>query len=170
MGARHVGAVVRAIRRARGLSQARLAELAGVHINTVGRFEKDPAGAETDTLERLGTALGVPSGQLLMAVGLLGADGHLSLPVLLTMAETGLQSAARLAQAAGESDLTRLHFAGHGARVVVASDADEEWLLSSWRRLRDEARQAVRRSIRLELGEMAVERPPSTGGGNKHAS
>ena len=55
------GANVRHHRRARGLSQDALAELIDVSIETIGKIERGVAAPSFDTLERLGSALKVPT-------------------------------------------------------------------------------------------------------------
>ena len=90
--ATHVGDVVRALRRARSWSQTKLAEEAAVHLNTVGRFERDPVGAETGTQEKLATALGVPTGVLLLLVRLMRQKGRLPLPLLIALANSDPKS------------------------------------------------------------------------------
>lgn len=55
-----VAANVRACRRARGLSQEALGDLAGVHRTFVGHVERGETNVSIDTLERLAEALQVP--------------------------------------------------------------------------------------------------------------
>lgn len=52
-----VGANVRRLRRAKGLSQEALAELAGVHRTFVGHIERGETNVSLDTLERVADAL-----------------------------------------------------------------------------------------------------------------
>ncbi|WP_045234963.1 helix-turn-helix domain-containing protein [Deinococcus pimensis] len=64
--ARHLFATnLRRAREARGLSQAQLATLAGLHINTVGRTERGVLNVTIDVMERLATVLEVPLAELL---------------------------------------------------------------------------------------------------------
>lgn len=60
----NLGTVLRDARLKRGLSQARLAEKAGISRETVYRLERG-RGAHADTLARIATVLGVPRGQLM---------------------------------------------------------------------------------------------------------
>lgn len=54
-----VGARLRLIRRARGLSQKELAEQAGVSLNCISLIERDEISPNVATLQRLADALGV---------------------------------------------------------------------------------------------------------------
>lgn len=66
---------LRAIRTARGVSQARLAELAGVSRNVISNLErnenssKNPSDPQLSTLYRISQALDVPPAALLPAAG-----------------------------------------------------------------------------------------------------
>jgi phage repressor protein C with HTH and peptisase S24 domain/plasmid maintenance system antidote protein VapI len=80
---KHVGSVISALRRRRRWSAARLADAAGVHPNTVYRFEQDPSGKETDTLDRLEAALGLSPGRAKAMVDSLDAEGELPLAAVL---------------------------------------------------------------------------------------
>lgn len=79
----HVGAAVRILRKLREWSQGKLAEKAGVHLNTVHRFEADPADAETQTLGKLAAAFGHSPTHLLLLAEHLTPDGQLDLIRLL---------------------------------------------------------------------------------------
>jgi transcriptional regulator with XRE-family HTH domain len=61
---RRIGARVRALRAARGLSQERLAELAEVSRKSVYRTELATHAASIDVLIRVARALGVPLREL----------------------------------------------------------------------------------------------------------
>jgi len=61
---RAVGEQIRAARRAQGLSQERLAELAGMDRQAVNRIEQGHASAKLDNLIRLAHALNVPLSKL----------------------------------------------------------------------------------------------------------
>lgn len=75
----HVGAAVRLLRKLCGWSQGTLAEKAGVHLNTVHRFEANPDDAETQTLGKLAGALGHSPAHLMLLAEHLTPDGHLDL-------------------------------------------------------------------------------------------
>ena len=61
-----VGAQVRRRRQAHGLSQERLAELAGINLKTLAKVENDTTGGvRLDTLHRIARALGVQTAELL---------------------------------------------------------------------------------------------------------
>ena len=55
---------LRARREGKGLSQRHLADLMGVHENTVARLEKWPERALLETIERAAVALGTNVAQL----------------------------------------------------------------------------------------------------------
>lgn len=57
--AKHVRKRLRELRQARGFTQARLAELAGITVDAVNRIERGDRTPGLDTLDRLATALGV---------------------------------------------------------------------------------------------------------------
>jgi len=59
-----VGARVRELRRSRRLSQIVLAELAGVHYNTLRRLENGSSNPSVDALVRIAETLGVTIAQL----------------------------------------------------------------------------------------------------------
>lgn len=59
-----IGRRVRKLRKARGLSQIVLAELAGVHYNTLKRIEGGTANPSVDVLYRLAETLEVTIVQL----------------------------------------------------------------------------------------------------------
>lgn len=61
---RAVGEQIRTARRAQGLSQERLAELAGMDRQAVNRIEQGHASAKLDNLIRLAHALNVPLSKL----------------------------------------------------------------------------------------------------------
>ncbi len=60
-----IGARVRRLRRSRGLSQIVLAELAGVHYNTLKRIESGEANPSIEVLLKLADTLGVSIVQLI---------------------------------------------------------------------------------------------------------
>jgi transcriptional regulator with XRE-family HTH domain len=60
-----IGARVRRLRRSRGLSQIVLAELAGVHYNTLKRIESGDANPSIGVLLKLADTLGITVVQLL---------------------------------------------------------------------------------------------------------
>jgi transcriptional regulator with XRE-family HTH domain len=60
-----LGKRVRELRKARGLSQERLAELADIHENHVRRIEAGTANPSYLVLVRIGKALGVRPGELI---------------------------------------------------------------------------------------------------------
>jgi transcriptional regulator with XRE-family HTH domain len=60
-----IGARIRRLRRSRGLSQIVLAELAGVHYNTLKRIESGDANPSIEVLVKLADMLGVTIVQLL---------------------------------------------------------------------------------------------------------
>ncbi|MGJ4802914.1 helix-turn-helix domain-containing protein [Luteimonas sp. SDU82] len=60
-----IGANIRRLREARGLSQERLAELAHLHRTYVSQLERCVTNISIDRLERLAQALGVPVADLL---------------------------------------------------------------------------------------------------------
>ena len=55
---------LRQLRRQRNLSQAQLAELASVHVNHLGRYEREESQPSADALKRLADALGVSTDYL----------------------------------------------------------------------------------------------------------
>lgn len=55
----HLGARIRELREARGLSLRDLAELAGVNHNNISAIERGKYNARIDTIERLAECLGV---------------------------------------------------------------------------------------------------------------
>lgn len=59
-----VGTSIRTARRARGLSQERLAELAGMDRQAINRIEQGHQSALLDNLIRIADALGVPLAEL----------------------------------------------------------------------------------------------------------
>jgi transcriptional regulator with XRE-family HTH domain len=65
--ARQFGQEVRTRRRARGLTQAQLAEAAGLSEEWVRRMERGGGTPSFETLEAMGTALGVPVGELFVS-------------------------------------------------------------------------------------------------------
>ena len=65
--AERVGRHLRALRLERGLSQARLAELAGLTTEAVSRFERGAKEPRLSSLERLAAALQVRSGDSVRA-------------------------------------------------------------------------------------------------------
>jgi transcriptional regulator with XRE-family HTH domain len=79
-GDRHVGRVIRALRRARDWTQDDLAARAGVHPNTVSTFERDgrKPGTTIETFERMCTAMGCTVDEVIRLVEFL--DDHGSLP------------------------------------------------------------------------------------------
>lgn len=60
-----VGANVRRLRRAKGLSQEALADLASMHRTFVGHIERGETNVSLDTLERVADALGETVSRLL---------------------------------------------------------------------------------------------------------
>lgn len=60
---------IRAIRQERGLSQKRLAELAGLDVRQISKYENNPDHFSTQTIERLGMGLGVKPHELLYEAG-----------------------------------------------------------------------------------------------------
>lgn len=59
---RHIfGTQVRQVRKARGLTQAQLAELCDLSIDMVGRIERGDAAPSFDTIEKLVEALQAPA-------------------------------------------------------------------------------------------------------------
>lgn len=65
----HFAENVRRERRAQGLSQEALADLADVHRTYIGMLERGEKNATLGTLERIALALGVPAISLLEASG-----------------------------------------------------------------------------------------------------
>lgn len=66
LAARHVFAQnLRTLRLERGISQERLAELAGVHRTYAGSVERGERNVSIDNMERFAKALGVPLDVLL---------------------------------------------------------------------------------------------------------
>lgn len=59
------GNLIRARREAAGLTQAEVAERAGLHVITMSRLENDQANPTLQTLQRLATALGCTVSDLL---------------------------------------------------------------------------------------------------------
>lgn len=55
---------LRTRREIRGLSQRHLADLMGVHENTVFRLERNPERALLETIEKAAEALGINTGEL----------------------------------------------------------------------------------------------------------
>lgn len=58
------GAHVRQVRKARGLTQANLAELCDLSLDMVGRMERGEIAPSFATIERLSQALGAPAAAL----------------------------------------------------------------------------------------------------------
>jgi len=58
---------VRRLRKAKGLSQEALADLAGIHRNYLGGIERRERNVGLDNLGKLAKALGVPLDELLRA-------------------------------------------------------------------------------------------------------
>jgi len=56
---------VRRCRQAKGISQERLADIAGVHRTYVGTVERGECNISIDNMERLARALGLPLATLL---------------------------------------------------------------------------------------------------------
>lgn len=61
---RAVGNQIRTARRTRGLSQERLAELAGIDRQAINRIEQGHQSALLDNLIRIAEALGMPLSEL----------------------------------------------------------------------------------------------------------
>ena len=64
---RGLAETLRALREGKGLSQRHLADLMGVHENTVARLEKYPERALLETIEKAALALGTNTGELFSA-------------------------------------------------------------------------------------------------------
>lgn len=60
-----VGRRLRALRKRAGLTQAQLAERAGITPDYLGRIERGQGAVTLETLDRIASALGVPLRQLL---------------------------------------------------------------------------------------------------------
>jgi transcriptional regulator with XRE-family HTH domain len=63
--AQRFGAQVRFRRRAREMTQAQLAERAGVSRATIARIETGEANPDLDTMSKIARGLGVPTAELL---------------------------------------------------------------------------------------------------------
>lgn len=61
----HIGANIRRLREAKGISQERLAELANLHRTYVSQLERCVTNISIDRLERLAQVLGVDVAELL---------------------------------------------------------------------------------------------------------
>jgi transcriptional regulator with XRE-family HTH domain len=66
--ARRLGARVRALRKARGLTQEQLAERAGISAHFVSALERGVKGATLETLAALSTAFEITLSEMLLAV------------------------------------------------------------------------------------------------------
>jgi transcriptional regulator with XRE-family HTH domain len=64
---RALGAQIRALREAKGLSQERLADLAGLHRNFIGLIERGQRNPTFLTLIALSSKLGLPLSELIEA-------------------------------------------------------------------------------------------------------
>lgn len=64
LGGMTIGERIRAVRRAYGLSQARLAEKVGVKQNTISKWESGESEPSRDQVKRVAAALGVSSNQI----------------------------------------------------------------------------------------------------------
>ena len=67
--AKRIGNRIRNYRTARGLSQERLAELAGCHPTYVGQIERGEKNATLESVERIASALGVSLSGLFEGIG-----------------------------------------------------------------------------------------------------
>ena len=65
-----LGRTVRDLRQAKGLSQERLADEAGIHRSFLYRLERGDVNVSVDTLQRIAQALGVPISQILASAEL----------------------------------------------------------------------------------------------------
>nr|WP_154889778.1 helix-turn-helix transcriptional regulator [Paenibacillus xylanexedens] len=63
-----VGERIRAIRKVKGLTQQKLAELSGLDDAYIGSVERGERNISIDTLEKIVLALGVPSANLFLSV------------------------------------------------------------------------------------------------------
>ncbi len=104
-----LGARIRALRRARGLTQDRLADSTGVSRSAVAQWESDRAGHSAGMLRRVAEVLGVSVGMLRD-----GWDG-LATDAVLTPQETAL---LRLYRSCGNEDRSVLM---HVAEKIAAS-------------------------------------------------
>jgi transcriptional regulator with XRE-family HTH domain len=59
---------LRRLRKERGLTQERLAELSGLHLTDVGRIERAERDPGVRTVARLATGLGVPALELFRSI------------------------------------------------------------------------------------------------------
>jgi len=60
-----VASNIRALRKNRGISQERLAELSDLHRTYIGAIERGERNVTIDTLDQIANALGVSCGELL---------------------------------------------------------------------------------------------------------
>lgn len=70
-----LGMVIREVRQERGLSQEKLAELAGIHRNFVGLIERRAAAPSADTLFSIADALGTQASELFRRAETLATAG-----------------------------------------------------------------------------------------------
>ncbi len=72
--ARIVGQRIRAYRTAQGLSQEKLAELAGCHPTYIGQVERGEKNATLESMDKIACALQLPLSQLFETLGGSAAD------------------------------------------------------------------------------------------------
>lgn len=73
--AKTIGQRIRSYRTEKGLSQEKLAELAGCHPTYIGQVERGEKNATLESIEKIACALGVPLSRLFEKIGEDYADG-----------------------------------------------------------------------------------------------
>ena len=69
-----IGERIRAYRRQSGMSQAALAEKAGLHTTYIGQLERGEKNATIETVEKVAAALGLPMDKLFANLGGTGRE------------------------------------------------------------------------------------------------
>lgn len=161
----HVGTVVRQLRTAQRMSQGKLAEKAGLHLNTVSRFERDPDAADSATLERLAEALGVK------AATLLSLRDAGSLATVVAAMRGGDDHRFLMEQILGGQPLDVAPDTNAREPRQAQDDDEYSWLVK-WRGLAPQGRKLAVRQVDLLLEEFAAAgaRPPQKSARRKAAS